>query len=219
MCPAPNLQRQDLCSTHTAIAFKNKINQSSFWHWLTGQAMDSVYDMSFSRVGSLGHGCSASGVRPGMKHISGLLSHLPQYLFILRVSMNNGISPFYNRLWERDSSVGKESAHNAGNPGLIPGSGRSTGEGIGYPFHKNQMIRVPRYDTEQRNQLCCSCIVRISNFLTLHITSAQPKSCFTVCHFQNPTMVPISVSVKISCKRNQYSIFQANSSKENERKY
>ena len=81
------------------------------------------------------------------------------------------------------------------------------------------MIRVPRYDTEQRNQLCCSCIVRISNFLTLHITSAQPKSCFTVCHFQNPTMVPISVSVKISCKRNQYSIFQANSSKENERKY
>ena len=48
--------------------------------------MDSVYDMSFSRVGSLGHGCSASGVRPGMKHISGLLSHLPQYLFILRVS-------------------------------------------------------------------------------------------------------------------------------------
>jgi len=48
--------------------------------------MDSVYDMSFSRVGSLGHGCSASGVRPGMKHISGILSHLPQYLFILRVS-------------------------------------------------------------------------------------------------------------------------------------
>ena len=31
-----------------------------------------------------------------------------------------------------DSSVGKESACNAGDPGLIPGSGRSTGEGIGY---------------------------------------------------------------------------------------
>ena len=86
MCPAPNLQRQDLCSTHTAIAFKNKINQSSFWHWLTGLVMDSVYDMSFSRVGSLGHSCSASGVRPEMKHISGLLSHLPQYFLILRVS-------------------------------------------------------------------------------------------------------------------------------------
>ena len=31
------------------------------------------------------------------------------------------------------SSVGKESACNAGDPGLIPGSGRSTGEGTGYP--------------------------------------------------------------------------------------
>ena len=33
-----------------------------------------------------------------------------------------------------DSSVGKESACNAGDLGLIPGSGRSTGEGIGYPL-------------------------------------------------------------------------------------
>ena len=33
-----------------------------------------------------------------------------------------------------DSSVGKESACNAGDPRSIPGSGRSTGEGIGYPL-------------------------------------------------------------------------------------
>ena len=32
------------------------------------------------------------------------------------------------------SSVGKESACNAGDPGSIPGSGRSPGEGKGYPF-------------------------------------------------------------------------------------
>ena len=32
-----------------------------------------------------------------------------------------------------DSSVGKESACNAGDPGLIPGSGRSPGEGIRPP--------------------------------------------------------------------------------------
>ena len=32
-----------------------------------------------------------------------------------------------------DSSVGKESACSAEDPGSIPGSGRSTGEGIGYP--------------------------------------------------------------------------------------
>ena len=31
-------------------------------------------------------------------------------------------------------SVGKESACNSGDPGSIPGSGRSAGEGIGYPL-------------------------------------------------------------------------------------
>ena len=31
-------------------------------------------------------------------------------------------------------SVGKESTCKAGDPGLIPGSGRSAGEGKGYPF-------------------------------------------------------------------------------------
>ena len=33
-----------------------------------------------------------------------------------------------------DSSVGKESACNAGDSGSIPGSERSAGEGIGYPL-------------------------------------------------------------------------------------
>ena len=33
-----------------------------------------------------------------------------------------------------DSSVGKESACNAGGPSPVPGSGRSAGEGIGYPL-------------------------------------------------------------------------------------
>ena len=33
-----------------------------------------------------------------------------------------------------DSSVGKESTCHAGDPSLIPGSGGSPGEGIGYPF-------------------------------------------------------------------------------------
>ena len=32
-----------------------------------------------------------------------------------------------------ESSVDKESTCNAGDPGSIPGSGRSVGEGIGYP--------------------------------------------------------------------------------------
>ena len=33
-----------------------------------------------------------------------------------------------------DNSVGKESSCNAGDPGSIPGSERSPGEGIGYPL-------------------------------------------------------------------------------------
>ena len=33
-----------------------------------------------------------------------------------------------------DSSVGKDSVYNAGDPGSIPESRRSPGEGIGYPL-------------------------------------------------------------------------------------
>ena len=44
------------------------------------------------------------------------------------------------------SSVSKESACNAGDPGLIPGSGRSPGEGNGNPLQysclENPMDRV-----------------------------------------------------------------------------
>ena len=41
----------------------------------------------------------------------------------------------YNRVWGFPySSVDKESACNAGDPGSISGSGKSTGEGIGYPL-------------------------------------------------------------------------------------
>ena len=43
--------------------------------------------------------------------------------------------PSFQEIWGfRDSSVGKESACNAGDPGSIPGLGRSTGERMGYPF-------------------------------------------------------------------------------------
>ena len=48
-----------------------------------------------------------------------------------------------------DSSVGKESACNAGDPGSIPGSGRSAAEGTGYPLQYSwaslvaQLIKKP----------------------------------------------------------------------------
>ena len=47
------------------------------------------------------------------------------------------------------SSVGKETACNAGDLGSIPGSGRSTEEGIGYPLqyswasHVAQLVKNP----------------------------------------------------------------------------
>ena len=47
-------------------------------------------------------------------------------------SFNHCLLSSYNGL--PDSSVGKESTCNAGDPGSIPGLGRSPGEGIGYPF-------------------------------------------------------------------------------------
>jgi len=40
------------------------------------------------------------------------------------------------------SSVGKELACNAGDPASTPGSGRSTGEGIGYPLQYSQASLV-----------------------------------------------------------------------------
>ena len=41
-----------------------------------------------------------------------------------------------------DSSVGKESTCNAGDPGSIPGLGRSPGEGIGYPIQYSRASLV-----------------------------------------------------------------------------
>ena len=49
-----------------------------------------------------------------------------------------------------DSSVGKESTCNAGDPGSTPGSGRFAGEGIGYPLQYSwaslvaQLVKNPR---------------------------------------------------------------------------
>ena len=49
----------------------------------------------------------------------------------------------FNRRWGfPGSSSGKESACNAGDPSLIPGSGRSTGEGTGYSFQYSRASQV-----------------------------------------------------------------------------
>ena len=43
-----------------------------------------------------------------------------------------------------DSSVGKEFACKTGDPGSIPGSGRSPGEGMGYPLQYSWASLVPQ---------------------------------------------------------------------------
>ena len=51
-------------------------------------------------------------------------------------------------------TVGKESACNAGDPGSIPGFGRSAGEGIGYPLQyfglENSMDHIVHGVAESR---------------------------------------------------------------------
>ena len=51
-------------------------------------------------------------------------------------------SPGCPRVGFPDSSVSRESACNAGDPGSIPGSGRSTGEEIGYPLQYSRASLV-----------------------------------------------------------------------------
>ena len=54
------------------------------------------------------------------------------------------IGDYYEVLANPDSSVGKESTFNVGDPSSIPGSGRSTGEGISYPLHYSWVSLVPQ---------------------------------------------------------------------------
>ena len=71
-----------------------------------------------------------------------LLCLRPTYLWTFQVRWVNSVL-LTKTVWTeflslggcfRHSSVCKESACNAGDPGSIPGSGSSPGEGIGYPF-------------------------------------------------------------------------------------
>ena len=63
-----------------------------------------------------------------------------------------------------DSSVVKESACHAGDPGSIPGSQRSTGEGVGYPLqypagesHDCVVRAVAESDTTEQLSLSLVC--------------------------------------------------------------
>ena len=74
------------------------------------------------------------------------MGHLSAFLFLSSpIMVNTDVTSYYPPLLLkslcpcpmvdfRDSSAGKESTCDVGDPSLIPGSGRSAGEGISYPL-------------------------------------------------------------------------------------
>ena len=78
-------------------------------------------------------------------------------------------------LWRNipDSSVGKESACNAGDPGSRPGLGRSSGEGNGYPL---------QYSGLENSRLCSPWGCKESDTTEGLSLSCQPVFCFLSTH-------------------------------------
>ena len=103
-------------------------------HWfyncccLVAKSCPTLWDlMDYSPLGSSVHGISQARILEWITIPS--LGDLPDLGIESELSycvLSTGGFP--------DSSVGKESTCNAGDPSLIPGSGRSTGEGTGYPL-------------------------------------------------------------------------------------
>ena len=90
-----------------------------------------------------------------------------------------------------DGSVGKESTCNAGDPGLIPGLGRSPGEGKGYPLQysslQNSMDCIDHGVTKSQTQLnnFHSHSTKSKKWKKFHSTASSVSSyalfCFLCC--------------------------------------
>ena len=65
---------------------------------------------------------------------TGKSAHTDFYWLKIQSNSNQNFFSLKTSISFPDSSVGKESACNAGNPSSIPGLGRFPGEGIGYPL-------------------------------------------------------------------------------------
>ena len=82
-----------------------------------------------------------------------------------------------------DSSVGKESSYNTGDPGSVLGLGRSPGEGKGYPFQysglENSMDCIVHGVTKSRTQL--------SDFVSFdHIPHTDTLHRYQLYHMATP---------------------------------
>ena len=73
-----------------------------------------------------------------------------------------------------DSSVGKESACNVGDPGLIPGSGRSPGEGKDYPIQYSGLENSMNYTVHGLTKSW----TRLSNF---HFQERLKEKAHVIC--------------------------------------
>ena len=81
------------------------------------------------------------------------------------------------------SSVDKESACNAGDPGSIPESGRSTGEGIGYPLQYSSLENSMDYiihgghkESDTTEQLSLSLITQVKTEWEERTTGSNSKN-------------------------------------------
>ena len=98
-----------------------------------------------------------------------------------------------------DSSAGKESAHNTGDPGSIPGLGRSARQGIGYPLQysglensmKSIVLGVPEIWTQLKDQVNGQVNFKIVKYTLMH---SQMHNYFTVLM----TYVSLARSVNIN---------------------
>ena len=73
---------------------------------------------------------------------------------------------FFVKLGFFGSSVGKESTHNAGDPGLIPGSRKFTGEGIDYSLQYSWLsLMVPLVKKTKQNKTKNTCNVEDLGFI------------------------------------------------------
>ena len=122
-----------------------------------------------------------------------LLFSTLSFLFLCRlgsgrfVSVNSTGDYFMDIRGFPGSSAGKESACNVGNPGSVPGSGRSAGEGKGYilqyPGLENPLLYTVHGVAKSRTQLSDFHFRGYMWFMhTIYLDfNFSPQFCFSVC--------------------------------------
>ena len=111
------------------------------WSWVTLRLPSSPRGCWQSSVPHRGMGCRLHvSLSLGQRSDSApcpVASHGDLHQSVQAKSAADRVTVFWNLIIEVTSSVDKESACNAGDPGLIPGLGRSPGEGNGNPLQSS----------------------------------------------------------------------------------